>query len=628
MTKEDLIELKDKISKLSNEDKKKRDLYLRGIATGKIQGPSTGYVSIDKPWLKFYKESDLELDLPRVSAYQYMMLNNAEYPEDIAINYFNHKINYKSFFKKIDEVAKALVASGVQKGDIVSICSITTPEVIYLFYALNKIGSVANMIDPRTNEERLIEIINTTNSKMVFSLDLINAKLKNIKDRLNTTDFVDINISNSMPLYLKLIVQSKTKGKAISFKPWNEFIKRSKEIEKVETLGYIENYPAGIVYTGGTTGVPKGAILSNDDFNAMAFQYKIANLGVERQQKLLDIMPPFIAYGLNNGIHLPLSLGVTNIIIPKFTPEKFPDYILKYKPNECLGVPSHFDVLTKSKKLANADLSFLIYPAVGGDAMNISLEKRLNKFLSEHNCKQKIAKGYGMTELSGAAITSSLEANKVGSVGIPFPKNNLGIFKPGTDEELGVNEVGEVCIVSPSMMYDYLNNESEALKVKKVHSDGQVWIHSQDYGYVDKEGFLYIKGRMKRTIVRPDGHNNYPLEIENVINTYDGVKASAVVEMQATRLGNGNIPIAFVVLEDNIKVDKNLLYEELSKYCQERLPMRDVACHYIFIDELPLTDIGKVDYKRLKEVIIEKLYTDLTSLNKVYNNYQRTLELK
>ncbi|MBR3117136.1 MAG: acyl--CoA ligase [Bacilli bacterium] len=626
---EDQVVLNKKISDLSTQDAECRNIYLKKIGTGELQGPLTGYASKDKPWYSFYSDEAINEKMPEMTAYNYLYEQNKDHLDDIAINYYGKKINYKTLFKEIDKTARALVSYGVKKGDTVSIASVTTPEVIYLFYALNKLGAVANMVDPRTNEDRLIEIFNKTNSKLIFSINLLNPRIEKIKDKLKANTFVTISAYDSLIFPLNVIKNSSKELPKIDtskYYKWSRFINNGRKINEVKSVEYEKNYPAAIVYTGGTTGVSKGAILSNDNFNSMAFHYATANLGIERQQVMLDIMPPFIAYGLNNGIHLPLSVGITCTIIPKFDPEKFPDLIIKYKPNEVLGVPSHFDMLTKSKKLDGVDLSFIVYPAVGGDSMNIVLEEKLNQFLKEHNCAAKITKGFGMTELGGAAITSSTIVNKVGSVGIPFPTNIVGIFKPGTDEELQYNEIGEICITGPTMMKGYLDNEEEEKKVRMLHSDGRVWTHSQDYGYIDKEGFLYVKGRIKRTIVRPDGHNNYPLEIENVINSFKGVEESAVVDMAANRFGNGHIPVAFVVLEDG--VDKDTIKPELTKYCSKQLPFRDVACNFIFIDKLPVTNIGKVDYKKLKEELEKLLENNKNLEEETYNNYNKSLVLK
>lgn len=629
MTKNQLEEYRKKISELSEKEKKLRNVYLKKLSTGEIQGPMTGYSTIDKPWYKYYDDENINSSVPKLTAYQFMLLNNIKHDQDIAINYFGKKVTYKNFFDKIDETAKALQTFGVKKGDIVTICSVTTPEVVYLFYALNLIGAVANMIDPRVNEDRIIEIVNSCQSKLMFTLDLIYPKLEKMKDKLRVDDYVILSAYDSLPLPISIIKKNEKNYPKINKNEnfeWKKFISASKYVDKLNYCDYEPNKPAGIVYTGGTTGVPKGVILSNENFNGMAHNYSIANLEVERKQTILDIMPPFIAYGFVNGIHLPITIGVTDIIIPKFEPDKFPDLIKKYKPNMCLGVPSHFDILRKSDKLKNEDLSYILYPAVGGDAMNVALEEKLNEFLKEHNCKHKITKGYGMTELSGAAITSSTTVNKIASVGVPFPLNDLGIFKPGTDEELPVGEIGEICMTGPTMMLGYLNNEEEEKKVKKLHKDGKYWIHSKDYGYVDKDGFLYVKGRMKRTIVRPDGHNTYPLEIENVINECDGVVNSSVIDFDAKKYGNGHIPVAFVVLEENANADE--VKQNIINNMAKKLPNRDVACNIEFINSIPTTNIGKTDYKVLEKMLQSKEKEDKPFVEETYKNYEKTLILK
>ena len=629
MTTEQLYAYKEKLTELSEKEKKLRNIYLKGLVDGTLQGPPTAYSSIDRPWYQFYDEESINSSAPKLTAYEFMYENNKDHPNDIAINYFGKKMTYKQFFKKIEKTAKALRSFGVREGDIVSICSITTPEVVYLFYALNRIGAVANMIDPRMNEERIIEIVNSCNSKLMFTLDLIYPKLDKMKSKLHVDDYIVLSAYDSLGFPISNIKKKDKNYPKINLKEnfsWKDFYDGSKYVKELKECEYEPNMAAGIVYTGGTTGVPKGVKLSNENFNGMAYNYSIANLEFERGQTILDIMPPFIAYGFVNGIHLPITVGVTDILIPKFDPAKFPDLILKYKPNMCLGVPSHFDILRKSEKLKNEDLSYILYPAVGGDAMNVELEKKLNEFLEEHNCKHKITKGYGMTELSGAAITSSTTVNKVASVGVPFPLNNLGIFKPGTDEELPIGEVGEICITGPTMMLGYLDNIKEEEKVKIKHSDGEYWIHSQDYGYIDKDGFLYVKGRMKRTIVRPDGHNTYPLEIENVINECEGVASSSVIDFEAKKYGNGHIPVAFIELAEG--ADEEIVKQAIIDNMAKKLPNRDIACNIEFIEKIPTTNIGKTDYKELERIVREKQETDQSFVEKTYKIYEKTLILK
>ncbi len=587
--------------------------------------PLTGYPSVDKPWLKYYDEEARNYPLPEETAHHYLLRSNEQHPADIAINYYGKKISHSELRTDIETVAQALAAAGVKKGDTVTICSVTIPEVICLFYALNKIGAVANMIDPRVNAERFTQILKASDCKLLFCLDLIYEKVESIIQKANIAQCVIISATSSLPLGLKLLAslkQSKMKSRCIY---WNAFLKQ-RASGSVETVVYTPNYPAAIVYTGGTTGVPKGAILTNDNFNAMAEAYKKCIPPKDKRgQKILNIMPPFIAYGLVTGIHMPLSVGAVNILIPRFNPKDFPKLLKKHRPQHTLGVPSHYSILLNNPEMSGVDLSFWVNPAVGGDSMNSTLEERLNDFLKEHNCKSRITKGYGMTELSGTAISSSFAFNKYESVGIPFSKNNVGSFAPGTDEELPYGEIGEICITSPTMFLGYLNEE-ENQYVKKQHKDGTVWIHSQDYGYIDEDGFVFIKGRIKRTLVRPDGHNNYPMEMESVLNTHPDVADSAVVGFAAERFGNGQIPVAFVVLRD--KKNGAELEKVLLDYCKEKLPQRDIPCGIVTVDELPVTNIGKVDHKKLEEQLNAIISGDTARLEQFYRAYEDTLVIR
>ena len=559
-----------------------------------------------------------------MTAYQYLKKSDADILSNIAIDYYGRKIRHRELLENIELVAQALDSLGIKGGDMVTICSVTIPEVIYLFYALNKMGAVANMVDPRVDTERFSQILSSTDSKYLFCLDLIWAKIESAVHKVNPEKCVIISATHSLPMGLRMISSHSKQVRRDYCINWNSFLKQ-KASKPIGDVAYIRDCPAAVVYTGGTTGSPKGAVITNDNFNAMAEAYRnCIPPRDKRNQKILNIMPPFIAYGLVVGIHMPLSLGVVNILIPKFDAEEFPKLLKKYKPNHTLGVPSHYSVLLESRELNNVDLSFWVNPAAGGDSMNSILEKQLNAFLEEHNCKSRMTKGYGMTELSGTAVSSSVAFNKYESVGIPFSKNNVGAFVPGTDIELSYGEIGEICITGPTVFFGYLDGE-ENQHVKKRHKDGKTWIHSQDYGYIDEDGYVFIKGRIKRMIVRPDGHNNYPMEMESVLNTYPGVLDSVVVGTFAKKYGNGQIPIAFVVFRQ--KQNAACIEEKMMDYCKEKLSKRDIPCGIIITKELPLTNIGKVDYKALEEVLESDMTSNTDLVEKMYLAYEDTLSI-
>lgn len=368
-----------------------------------------------------------------------------------------------------------------------------------------------------------------------------------------------------------------------------------------------------MILTGGTTGIPKAVVLSNENLNAMSVQYEMSGIphGIN-ENKFLNIMPPFLAYGLVDGIHMPLSLGMENILVTKFEPNELPNLILKYKPNHFMGVPDHLDKIRTSKFLKNKNLSYLLTVGVGGDSLSSQRELLINEFLEQHGVVNKIQKGFGMTEGASALLsTLSNECNKIGSVGIPLLFNVVSIFKPGTDEELKYGEEGEICIKTPTRMLKYLNNDEEYNKVVKSHSDGSIWIHSEDLGYMDEDGFLFHKGRIKRMIIRPDGHNVFPLAIENAILLNEKVSECAVIGVDSEFDKQGQYPKAFVVLNDKYKNESSNIVDELDKICQENFPERDVPYYYEFVDTIPKTLAGKVDFKQLEQLGIENCYKSI-----------------
>lgn len=565
----------------------------------------TGYPSIDKPWLKYYSEEAINGNLPECTMYEYLQENNASRLDNIALNYFGYKVTFREMFNEIEEVAKAFVGLGVKEGDTVTILSITLPEVVYSLYALNRIGAVANIVDPRTNFERVEKYIDDTKSKHIILLNNFAEKMSGLGQRKDLKAIITVSANTSMPLCMKTAYTIKT-GKEQHLQGamnWKEFLGKKITSDLPHTT-YKKQSMVAIVYTGGTTGVPKGVMLTNETFNTVAYQCKHLSFTYEDNRAFLNIMPPFIAYGVVFGLNMPLTLGLTNVIIPIFKPEKFDKLIIKHRPFAIMGVPSHYEMLLKSKKLQKQNLSFIELAGAGGDAMSGKTETAVNLFFREHHNKYNVANGYGMTEVGSGVVSSHGAVNRFGSVGVPHCKTMVSIFKPGTDEELPYNTEGEVCLCTPAMMLGYYCNESETANVLRKHSDGQVWVHTNDIGYMDEDGFLFIRGRIKRMIIRPDGHNVFPATIEAVINSFDAVETCAVIGVEDNTSDSGQWAYAFVVLKDKYKGDQEVI-QEIRKYCDLKLPLRDTAQYFSEIDEITLTSIGKVDYRRLENMAKE-----------------------
>lgn len=560
----------------------------------------TGYPSIDKPWLKYYTEEAINASLPECTIYEYLWENNKDHLDDVALIYFGKKITYGELFENIEKTTKAFAYLGIKNGDMVAICSVATPELIYSMYALNRLGAVANILEPRNNAERILDYLKLTDSKFMVMIDKCYPKINSIIDDSPLEKVIVISPTETANLITKIganFKSEKVKYNKKQYIGWKDFLKFSADYTAAT---YEKDKAAIVIYTGGTTGIPKGVLLSNDAMNAVA--YNMSNLDdlFKRHKKFLNVMPPFIAYGVTCGIHMPLVCGMVVTVVSNFTPEKLASYILKHKPNSLMGVPAHYDMVSKNPIMMNQDLSFLECCGAGGDAFNPSIEKSVNEFLMSHNAPYKVSKGYGMTEACSAETACYTNHNKDGSVGIPFCKNTAAIFKPDSEEELPYNEIGEICFNTPSRMLGYVKNESETAKVIKTHKDGKVWIHTNDLGYIDEDGFVFIVGRIKRMVVKPDGHNVFPSAVEAVICSHPAVDSCSVVGKKAVGT-NGKFPFAFVVLKPEYKGQENKIQEELVNLGLQKMPEREQAEFYRFIDKLPLTPIGKVDYRALEQ---------------------------
>lgn len=557
----------------------------------------SGYPSIDKPWLKYYNEEAINASLPECSMYEYMWENNKNHLNDIALIYFNKKITYRKLFEMIDRTAKAFLSLGIKEKDTVTLLVLSQPETIYIVYALNKIGVNINLVNVLSSEKDIQNSIEETNSNCIVSLNIFSSRLEKILDNPKITCLIELNLANSLNQIYKCVINKKIQAKKFNHKKkilYKDFITKLQEkiVKKTNYSPYI------ITHTGGTTGTPKGVILSNKAINGVVVEYK-NNLKWQRQETYMDLVVPFVIYGLCVNIHMPLSLGMKTVLIPKADTSQIADFFYKYKPNHVTSIPSYWQPLLNSKKVEKFDFSFLITAGAGGDGMTKDLENQLNRFFEEHNSKTVLLNGYGMTELCSTVSTCQYNARKQGSVGIPLPHNNISTFDVETMEEKRFDEQGEICVLSPFVMEEYLNNENETKKILKKHSDGKIWLHTGDLGHIDSDGFIFIDGRIKRIILTQLddlGHKVFPAQIENILSQNPNVESACVVAQEHKE--RNFVPIAFIILKDkSTKEIKN----DLFNLCKKELPEYAQPSDFIFRDSFPLTSVGKIDYKALEK---------------------------
>ena len=580
----------------------------------------TGYASIDKPWQKYYSKEAITASIPELTAYQYMVSQNKDNLSTKAIMYYGKKISYKNYIDMIDETARRLYNLGVTEGEVVTVMSVANPELEVLFYALNKLGAVINLIDVRSDYKQIKKYLMEVKSSEVVVMDNFLPEFDKCMEDEDVDNIVEnvITLSpyNSVLFPFNVLAEKKSrKEDSTLYSKIDEIKKKNKYMTWNDLMSvhkyrypryprYKKNMVAALVHTGGTTGVPKTVKLSNENFNAMAIQYKSLNANYNKGDTFLNGIVPFVAYGIVVTIHMPMCLGMTNIIAPILSPKEFTEFMIKYKPNHTITVPTYVEHFVHDRKADSMNWKCLKNLGIGGDYFPEQSEIYVNEFLKNHGSSSIAEKGYGMTENSSTAGVCLVGVNKTNSLGIPLPLNTYGIFERGTDKELKYGEEGEICITGPTAMLGYLDNEEEEGKVIKIHSDGKKWIHSEDVGIIDEDGFLFFKGRYKRLIPH-GGFKLYPSYIEGVIMKHPDIDNCCVISVPDKVYGAS--PEAHVVIKKDSMSELKKLKEELIKLCQDKLPSYSQPEDFIFEEDLPLTSVGKVDYKKVEKMRIKKL---------------------
>ena len=544
------------------------------------------------------------LEYPEVTMFQRVKETADKFPDDPAIEFYNKKISYSQFIERIERCARAFVALGIQPGDAVTLCMPNIPQCLECFYALNRIGAVANMVHPLSARTEITFYLNLSQSKAIVTVDLFFETVSQaIADSDHPVTAIVTRMQEELPPHLSLLYLLK-KGKSYLKYPntpnsmlYPAFLKAGAGRELPDIT--FEMYrTAVILYSGGTSGTPKGICLTDYNFNSLGIQAMEA-IGLEwrRGIKMLSCMPMFHGFGLGMNIHTVLVNGACCILMPTFNNKTYGEALVKKKPNLIAGVPTIFEALLHLQQLDGVDLSFLMGMFSGGDSLSVELKKSIDKFLKEHNAGIQVREGYGLTECVTASCLTPRDDYRENSIGIPFPDMVYQIVAPGTDDVLLPYEEGEIILRGPTLMTGYLNNEEETAKTLRTLSDGNVWLYTGDLGYMDEDGYVYFKQRIKRMIIT-NGYNVYPGQIENIIDGIDEVAYSCVIgvkdprRMQRVR--------AYIALMDGVE-GSDELREKIMTALRENVAGYALPKEIIFRRELPKTLVGKVAYRLLEE---------------------------
>ena len=550
-----------------------------------------------------YKQRE-HLDYPDKTMFQMVEQAAEKYPDAPAIDFYNRKISYRRFVERVERCARAFISLGIKPGDAVTLCMPNIPQCLECFYALNRIGAVANMVHPLSARTEITFYLNISESKAIVTVDLFfDTVSKAIADADHPVTAIVTRMQEELPPHLALLYMLK-KGRSYLKYPntansmlYTAFIAKAGSAQLPEIV--FEKYrTAVILYSGGTSGTPKGICLTDLNFNACGMQAMEA-IGLEWREgiKMLSCMPMFHGFGLGMNIHTVLIHGACCILMPTFNNKTYGEALVKKKPNLIAGVPTIFEALLHLKQLEGVDLSFLMGMFSGGDSLSIELKKSIDKFLKEHKATIQVREGYGLTECVTASCLTPRDEYREGSIGIPFPDTVYQIVTPGTDDVLLPGNEGEIILRGPTVMTGYLKNEEETAETLRTLSDGNVWLYTGDLGSMDEDGYVYFKQRIKRMIIT-NGYNVYPGQIENVIDGVEEVAYSCVIgvkdprRMQRVR--------AYVVLMDGVEGTdeiKEKIMDRLRLYIAGYALPREI----IFRPELPKTLVGKVAFRLLEE---------------------------
>ena len=609
MDKKGLKELNRLLPTLSEEEAKEvLDKYHRG--------EPTGYATVDRPWDKFYENVPKRELFIGTTPYSGLKLANEDYPEEEALHYFGSDIKFKELFKNIEFASKSLEEYGIKKGDFVTICSTTTPEVIYLFYAISKIGAIANVISPFYEPEELVSRINECESKLIIVADNFYPKFKEILNKDKRKNVIVLPIMNSSPL--RFITKSYKVDPKTNETPWKHFIKNGYRREETIMDPYEQGKPQAMVYSSGSTGPSKGILLSVDSFQKVINAYGNSGFDTSRRLKVYQNIPPWFSTGLSLGINFPLSFGVKVYTDPRFEHDPFIRNVLHFQPEYILTDTSMYQAFAQEKyirKLKGKSLSFIKYPVEGGELLTFKDVQNVEGTFRTHGSDARLLNGYGQCEC-GATVTTDITSNKFANnaSGIPLPEiTTVGIFDDD-HKELKYGERGNILVKTEIGMIGYFNRPEKTAEYFYIDSNGERWGQTGDIGYMNTDGSLVVLGR-KIDFSVINGEQIYNFDIENAILKSKLVKQCVV----KTHPDNSNVLVAHIIWDLNVEKylkqypeKRDVMLSEIQEIVQSEMGTSNAVPYYFCIRKsFPIAKSGKKDTRYIQNNI-----EDIIKVNK------------
>jgi long-chain acyl-CoA synthetase len=555
-------------------------------------------VSVERPWLASYGDVPPTLDYPEISIYEAVMRTIEAHPDAIAFDFLGATATYGRLGEMIDRCADALAAVGLGPGDRLTISMPTSPQGVIPFYAAAKLGAVGSLIHPLSTATEIARYLDIADSTVGLTLDLFYGRFAEARPREPLRSMILSKISDVLPLH-KRVGYWLTRGRKVPSIPSDERVRWWADLMQdgdrgAETAPVDPETLAAVLYSGGTTGAPKGIMLSHR--NIICSGEQIARwVSLDERDTVLAALPIFHGFGLVALVHAGFVRGARVVMLPIFTPEDVAKVMRTKRPTVMAGVPTLYDALARDESLRGVDLSSLRAAFCGADSLTPGVREKFERLVAESGGQVRLLEGYGLTEAVTAVIAMPLHVERQGSIGLPFPDTLAKVCEIGLTKEVTPGTDGELCIAGPTVMLGYLGNEAATAETLRTHDDDLLWLHTGDLASMDADGFFHFKGRIKR-MIKSSGFNVYPAQVEAVLAEHPAVATACVIgipdEAQGERVK------AFVVPKPSHR-DHAGLAEELIAHCRDRLIKWSCPREVEFRDELPLTRVGKVDFTTL-----------------------------
>ncbi|WP_373893003.1 long-chain-fatty-acid--CoA ligase [Virgibacillus natechei] len=553
-----------------------------------------------KRWQKHYPaEIPTTINYDEKSLHAFLAESAQRYPEKKALHFMGKEMSYSELYTQTKKMANYMQSLGLEKGDRVAVMLPNSPQAVISYYATLMAGGIVVQTNPLYKERELEYQLKDSGATFIVCLDILLPRVTNVRANTDLKHTIVTGIKDYLPFPKNLVypfIQKKQYNMVVKVEQSEEthvwqlmMDKTAKDFEEVDVDPV--NDLALLQYTGGTTGSPKGVMLTHYNLIANvqmcgAWLYETK----KGEEVVLGVLPFFHVYGMTTVMNMAVMQGSKMILLPNFNAEEVLKTIQKQKPTLFPGAPTIYVGLLSHPKINKYDLSSIQACISGSAPLPVEVQEQFEKITNG-----SLVEGYGLTESSPVTHSNFVWGNRVnGSIGVPWPDTDSKIFKMETGEEADIGEVGEITVKGPQIMKGYWNNKEETDNVLK---DG--WLYTGDLGYMDDEGYFYVVDRKKDVIIA-GGYNIYPREVEEVLYENEGVQEAVVAGIPDAY--RGETVKAYVVLKDGYALTE----KELNAYCRKHLAAFKVPRSYDFREELPKTAVGKILRRQLVEQEKEK----------------------